>query len=159
MGDEASEHSNAWTFLSDSKEFNTNVFETTKRFQCKFPNCNRGFTHSQSRSRHYRQDHYTGTKEETTTSNHYPSSQIPMTKLIVEQTPAALANRESSLFNNNTVESSLNAPSAQQLIRESPQIKEVINLCQSLFNSENAETAIAMIKGSRMVHDHALELR
>lgn len=43
-------------------------------------------------------------------------------------------------------------------IRATPQIKEVIiNLCQSFFNRENTETAIAMIKGSRMVQENAMQ--
>lgn len=44
-------------------------------------------------------------------------------------------------------------------IRATPQIREAINLCQSFFNREKTETAIALIKGSKMVQDNAIEMR
>lgn len=57
MSDEDSVCSKSWRSLLSGSELNSKVFEVTKKYGCKFEDCKRSFTHSQSRSRHYRLDH------------------------------------------------------------------------------------------------------
>jgi hypothetical protein len=153
MEHEYFEHSNNWVSLLSDSELSSQAFET-KKYPCKFQGCRRSFAPSQSRSRHYRDNH----KEET----------VPPKKDTVTNNRSSNTGAESALFNNNVT---VNVTSERERldlriiddqavqIKATPQIKEVINLCQSFFNRENTETAIAMIKGSRTVQDNVIEMR
>ena len=155
MGDEDSVRSICWGSLS---ALNCEAFATTKKYPCKFEYCKRSFAHSQSRSRHYRQDH----------SSNMPQQKGLITNNYIMCKTGGYSNRDSSMPSINASQP-INRLSERNCtnyfdeqstqIRATPQIKEVINLCQSFFNRENTKTAIAMIKGSRMVQDNAIEMR
>lgn len=136
MSDEDFVHPIHWGSLPPVCDLNPNVFETAKRYPCKFENCKRSFTHSQSRSRHYRQDHcYKPSKNEPTIN----------LKNNVTVNLTDRNNEDSNTFRTG------NPPTEQ--------IKDAINLCQAIFNQENTLTAIALIKESRIVQDNAIEMR
>lgn len=120
---------NCWgAFLPDS-EFHSEIFQAPKKYPCKFEDCKRSFTHSQSRSRHYRNDH------------------APITDLSVASVCDDLtANRTDSNLSETGISTKL-------------EVADVIDWCQSIFNSESTETAIPMIKGSRIVQEKAVEMR
>lgn len=129
MVNEGHTFSNSWDSFS---ELNCGaVFDATKKYPCKFGHCKRTFTHSQSRSRHYRQDHTSDTS--------------PVSDPVV----------------NDDAINSMSVGNMYSQNRETPQIQQAMNLCQSLFNREDTDTekAIAMIKESRMVRENAIEMR
>jgi hypothetical protein len=107
-----------------------------KRHLCKFDNCDQTFAHYSSRLKHYTRFHSANKmkqKKDTTVN-----------------------------FNSDNVTVNVTERNYQDLTRQlttTPQIAEVIGLCQSFFNRENTETAISMIKGSKIVEENAIEMR
>lgn len=125
--------SDSWSSLLSDSELSSQGLET-KKYPCKYQDCRKSFNHSQSRSKHYRKEHAPNMPPKKDPTYNVTVNLLPGDDYqIVEEQP--------------------------QQIRASPQIKEAISLCQSFFNRENTETAIAMIKGSTIVQENALEMR
>lgn len=129
------------TFDYSSFEGQTsNTLTNKQNYLCKFDNCGKSYTQYSNRIRHYRTAH---------------SGSMPPKR----DTP--------TLFNNNVTVNLMSVdddravvekPVTQQ-IKASPHIVEAIKLSQSFFNRENTDTAIALIKGSSIVQENALEMR
>jgi hypothetical protein len=135
MSDEDLVHANTWGSLLSNSDLNSEVFEPTNRYQCKYQDCKKSFKHSQNRSRHYRQDH----------SSNFPPKKNPTVNFCHNETV--------NLTEINNQHSNLSRPAATL------EIADVINMCESFFNQENTETAIALIKRSRIVQENAIEMR
>lgn len=130
----AEDHLDSWDSLLPDSDLDSQVFGT-KKFKCKYKNCNRGYKSSQSRSRHYRNDHKSEMppKKDPTFSNNF-------------------------VFNLVTESTNSSACESNKMIDQSG-LRDAITLTQSFFNHENTDTAIAMIKGSALVQENAKEMR
>jgi hypothetical protein len=138
MGDSDSSHVSppyTWGPLLSDSDLNSGVFETSKRYQCKYQDCSRRFSHSQSRSRHYRLDHsQTAPRKSTINSDRAVAIDL-----------AGRADQDPNLIRTD--------------IPPTPEIVHVVNWCQSLFDREVPEKAVAIITKSELVQNNAIELR
>ena len=111
-----------------------------KRHKCKFAGCDQTFAHYSSRLKHYHRLHDDNVLPKTNNMNQDPSSSDD------------LRQKDSS---HSEVSATVNTVGKLQ-----PHVKEVYNLCQSYFNSENCtDDAIEKIKGSKIVQGYAKEIR
>lgn len=132
------------SFDTFADDFDCQLF-ATKKFKCKYSDCSKSYSTSQSRSRHYRQDH---------------SAEMPPKKI-----PATTTTNYNYNYNYDAQQNFVDLVDAPPVNERSLQLKadektkQAIDLVMSFFNSENTETAVALIKGSRTVQESALEMK
>lgn len=117
----------------------------TKKFQCKYQYCNQRYSSSQARSRHYRKHHQSEVPKK------YPS--------VNNSSNTTYINTYSSSSEVIGLVSSTTRPAPPSQLTNNANLREAIYLIQSLFDRENPETAIALIKKSKIVIDSAVEMR